>query len=254
MILTVDVGNTNIVLGVYKEEKLAFVSRLSTNVHKTDSEYATKIRSILSLNDVDSHSLRGAIISSVVPNLNHVLLRAIKMVYGVDALLVGPGVKTGINLQVDNPSQVGSDLICGCVGAHQKYEGKVLIIDMGTATKFTIVDENGIFRGVSIAPGVELSLKALTGGTAQLPGISLEAPSKVIAKNTVECMRSGIVFGSASMIDGMIDRIEEEFGEKLTLIATGGLSETIIPNCRHEILIDNDLILDGLYSIYMKNK
>lgn len=253
MLLTIDIGNTNIVLGGYYDDKLAFISRISTNARKTDAEYATKIKSILALNEVTPTELKGAIISSVVPPLTTVIKSAVKMVYGVDAFVVGPGIKTGINLLADNPTEVGADLICACVAAYNLYEPPVLVTDMGTATKMLIVDEKACFSGVSIIPGVELSLKALAGGTAQLPQISLDAPERVMGRNTLDCMRSGIIYGNASMIDGMIERIQEEMNCTPTLVATGGLSNAIIPYCKHKIEIDNDLILKGLYIIYHKN-
>ena len=254
MLLTIDIGNTNIVLGGFLDDKLMFTSRISTNARKTDSEYATKIKSILTLYEVDRNEVSGAIISSVVPPLTKTVVNAVKMVYGVEALVVGPGIKTGINLLADNPAQVGADLICGCVAAYNLYSSPVLIIDMGTATKMMIVDEQACLGGASIIPGVELSLKALAGGTAQLPQISLEAPKRVMGRNTVDCMKSGIVFGNAAMIDGMIDRIEEEMGYKPEIVATGGLSKAIIPYCKHKITMDDDLILKGLQIIYKKNK
>ena len=253
MILAIDIGNTNIVIGKYRGDSLSYVARMMTDSHKSESEYAVNIKSILSLDDNCDETIEGAIISSVVPPLTKTIKNAISMLYGVEALVVGPGVKTGINLQVDNPSQVGADLICACVGAYNKYSSPVLVIDMGTATKIMVVDANGTFMGVSIAPGVELSLKALSGGTAQLPQISLEAPSRVIAKNTVECMKSGVVFGNASMLDGMIERIEKELGFSMTLVATGGYSPSIVPHCKNNITIDDNLLLDGLYIIYNKN-
>lgn len=253
MILTIDIGNTNIVLGGFVDGELTFVSRIATNARKTDAEYATKIKSVLALNGIERAEVKGGIISSVVPPLTRVFFDAVKMVYNVNCIIVGPGIKTGINLLVDNPGQVGADLICACVAAYNLYKPPVLVIDMGTATKMMVVDEKAAFRGVSIIPGVELSLKALTGNTAQLPQISLEAPPKVIAKNTVDCMKSGVVFGNASLTDGMIDRITEELGFEMTLVATGGLSKVIIPHCNHNILIDRDLVLKGLYIIYQKN-
>lgn len=253
MILTIDIGNTNIVLGGFLEDKLTFISRISTNARKTDAEYATKIKSILALYDVDRNQVSGAIISSVVPPLTKTVKNAVKMVYGVDALVVGPGIKTGINLLADNPTQVGADLICACVAAYNLYQPPVLIVDMGTATKLIYVDEKACFSGVSIIPGVELSLKALAGGTAQLPQISLEAPERVMGRNTEDCMRSGIIYGNAAMIDGMIERIEEEQGSKPALVATGGLSRAIIPYCKHNIILDDDLILKGLLIMYNKN-
>jgi len=253
MLLTIDIGNTNIVLGGFLKDELTFVSRISTNATKTDDEYATKIRSILSLKNISETVITGAIISSVVPPLNNTIKNAIKKVYGVEALLVGPGIKTGLNLLVDEPRQVGADLITASVAAYDQYKTSVLVIDMGTATKIMLIDSNGAFKGVSIIPGVQIAIKALTSGTAQLPQISLDAPPSVIGKNTIDSMKSGVIFGNASLIDGMIDRVLEEYGEIPKLIATGGLSGDIIPYCRHKIEIDDYLILKGLKIIYNKN-
>lgn len=253
MILTIDIGNTNIVIGGFKDDNLTFVARIATNPSKTEDEYATKIKSVLTLHDVDKNEVSGVIISSVVPPLNSIIKNAVKMVYSLDAIMVGPGVKTGINIVCDNPASVGADLICDCVSAYNLYKGPLLIIDMGTATKMMIVNKEGSFIGAVIIPGVNIALKALTSGTAQLPQISLEAPSSVIGKNTIDCMRSGVVYGNASMIDAMIDRISEEFGEKLNVIVTGGLSPTIVKHCTHEYTLDEHLILKGLNIIYKKN-
>ena len=254
MILTIDIGNTNIVLGGFDDEKQRFISRISTNAKKTDAEYATKLKSILSLYGVDESEVSGAAISSVVPILTQTMANAIKIVFNVKAVIVGPGIKTGINLLADNPAQVGADLICACVAAAKLYTPPVLIIDMGTATKFMLVDESKSFTGVSIMPGVEISLKALTGGAAQLPQISLVPPKKLLGTNTIDCMRSGIIYGNAAMLDGMIDRIGDEVKSELTIVATGGLSRSIIPYCRHDVILDDDLILKGLLIIYNKNK
>lgn len=254
MILTIDIGNTNIVLGGFDDEKLRFISRISTNAKKTDAEYATKLKSILSLYGVDDSEVSGAAISSVVPILTQTMANAIKIVFNVKAVIVGPGIKTGINLLADNPAQVGADLICACVAAAKLYTPPVLIIDMGTATKFMLVDESKSFTGVSIMPGVEISLKALTGGAAQLPQISLVPPKKLLGTNTIDCMRSGIIYGNAAMLDGMIDRIGDEVKSEITIVATGGLSRSIIPYCRHDVILDDDLILKGLLIIYNKNK
>lgn len=254
MILVVDVGNTHTVIGVYKGEELEFVTRISTNARKTAEEYAVKLKAVLSLYGADTNKIKGCIISSVVPPLNRALKGAIKLVYGFEPMIVGPGIKTGLNLIVDNPATVGADLICACVGAKEKYSCPAIVIDMGTATKLMILNEDGAFIGVTIAPGVELALKALSGGTAQLPQIDLDVPPVLMGKNTIECMRSGVIFGNASMIDGMIDRFKEELGGELTLIATGGLSKVIIPHCKHTITMDENIVLDGLRIIYNKNK
>ena len=208
----------------------------------------------MSLYGVDESEVSGAAISSVVPILTQTMANAIKIVFKVKAVIVGPGIKTGINLLADNPAQVGADLICACVAAAKLYTPPVLIIDMGTATKFMLVDESKSFTGVSIMPGVEISLKALTGGAAQLPQISLVPPKKLLGTNTIDCMRSGIIYGNAAMLDGMIDRIGDEVKSELTIVATGGLSRSIIPYCRHDVILDDDLILKGLLIIYNKNK
>lgn len=253
MVLTVDIGNTNIVLGGFIGDELKFVARIATNASKTEDEYATKIKSILFLHEVDKAEIKGAVISSVVPPLTRVMSDAISLVYGIRPLLVGPGIKTGINIHCDDPSTVGADLICACVAANSIYGNPALVVDMGTATKMMVIDNTGTFIGVSIIPGVNIALKALANGTAQLPQISLEAPNSVIGKNTADCMRSGAVFGNASMIDGMIDRFNDEMGCELKVIATGGLSETIIKHCKHEIVLDSDLVLKGLNILYKKN-
>lgn len=253
MILAIDIGNTNIVLGGFVDDRLTFVARIATIATKTEDEYATKIRSVLSLHNVDKTEIKGAIISSVVPPLNSVMKEAIRFVYGVEPVMVGPGIKTGINIKCDNPASVGADLICACVAAHHIYGSPSLIVDMGTATKMMVMDKTGTFIGVSIIPGVNIGLKALASGTAQLPQISLEAPKSVIGKNTIDCMRSGVVFGNASMIDGMIDRFNNEMGEELRVVATGGLAKTIICHCNHHILLDENMVLEGLNILYKKN-
>ncbi len=253
MILTIDIGNTNIVLGGFLNDELSFVARVATDPSKTEDEYAVIIKNILSLHEVDKKSVKGAIISSVVPPLNQIIKKAVKIVYGIDTLMVGPGIKTGINIHCDNPATVGADLICACVASHHIYKSPSLTIDMGTATKILVMDKTGAFTGASIIPGVNMGLKALSSNTAQLPQISLEAPKSVIGKNTSDCMRSGVVFGNASMLDGMIDRFNEETGEEYKVIATGGLAPTIVCHCRHKIILDDNLVLKGLNILYNKN-
>ena len=220
LILTIDIGNTNIVIGGFSDDELTFVARIATNPNKTEDEYATKIKSVLSLHNVFKTELKGAIISSVVPPLNNVMKRALKLAFDVDSIMVGPGIKTGIKIHCDNPASVGADLICACVATHFIYGSPSLIIDMGTATKIMLMDDDGAFTGASIIPGVNIALKALASDTAQLPQISLEAPKSVIGKNTIDCMRSGVVFGNASMIDGMIDRYIKEVGKELKVYGT----------------------------------
>lgn len=253
MILAIDIGNTNITIGGFYGEELRFVARISTDATKTADEYSSKILHMLSLYGLDRAEVCGAIISSVVPPLTSIMSKALKTVYGVDSLLVGPGIKTGIGIHCDNPASVGADLICACVAAHYLHGSPSLVIDMGTATKMMVVDKSGAFIGVSIMPGVMMGLLGLSSGTAQLPQVSLDAPSRVIGKNTVDCMKSGAIYGNAAMIDGMIDRFNEEYGEPLPVIATGGYSHAIIKHCKHKIELDDNLVLCGLYIIYKKN-
>ncbi len=253
MILTIDIGNSNIMLGGFVDDEMKFVVRIATVAKETEFEYAGKIVSVMSLYGVKREDISGAIIASVVPPLNTVMKKAVKLVFGVDAIMVGPGVKSGLNIHCDTPSSVGADIICACVAAERIYKGPALIIDMGTATKMMVIDEKGAFIGVSIIPGVLMGLNALSENTAQLPKISLEAPKNVVAKNTADCMRSGVVFGNASMIDGMIDRISSELGTELPVYATGGLASDIIPFCKHGITIDQHLVMKGLNIIYHKN-
>lgn len=254
MILTIDIGNTNIILGGFDEDTLCFSSRISTDINKTEDEYAACIKSVLSLYGVDPSDINGAIISSVVPPLNDAIKKAISFLFSVEALVVGPGVKSGINIHCDTPSSVGSDIICACVAVKKLYSLPALIVDMGTATKISLLDKNGTFVGVSIAPGVTMGLNALSEDTAQLPKISLSDPSAVIAKNTVDSMKSGVVFGHASMIDGMIERINEELGDEPSVYATGGLAHDIMKHCKHSFTLDEHLVLKGLNIIYGKNK
>lgn len=253
MILAIDIGNTHIALGGFYGDELRFVARIATDTKKTEDEYAANILGTLALYDLDRDSVLGAIISSVVPTLNIVIKKAVKLIYGVEPIFVAPGIKTGINVRCDNPSSVGSDIICACVAAHYIYGSPSLIVDMGTATKMMVVDDRGSFIGVSIMPGVMMGLLGLSSGTAQLPQVSLEAPPSVIGKNTADCMKSGAIFGNASMVDGMIDRFIEEYGKELKVYATGGLAPSIVCHCKHDITIDANMVLKGLNIIYKNN-
>ncbi len=254
MILAIDVGNTNIVLGCMEDGKIVGVTRMETDRRKTAHEYAISLRSALNFGDIDPGNMEGCILSSVVPPLNAALSAAVRMVTGCDVLLVGPGIKTGLNLGVDDPAQIGADLVVGAVAAMSMAEPPLIIVDMGTATTMTVVDENGRFRGGCIAPGVGISVAALANGTSQLPHISLEPPKQVICGDTVEAMRSGAVVGAACMMDGMIERIEEELGRPAAVIATGGLGGKIVPLCKREIRYEKNLLLNGLWILWEKNQ
>jgi len=254
MILAIDIGNSNIVLGCLDQKDIAFVSRVSTDPQKTADQYAVEIRDVLSLYGVDVKNIDGAIVSSVVPPCSHAISNAVEKLTGHQPLLVGPGVKTGLNILIDNPAQLGSDLVAGAVAAINEYPCPIMIIDMGTATTISVVDKDKNMLGGAIIPGVRISLNALSAQAAQLPGISLDPPKSVIGKNTVDSMRSGIVLGNAAMLDGMAQRVAQELGQMPTIVATGGLSRSITPYCTNTVHHDDDLILKGLRIIYYKNK
>ena len=253
MILAIDMGNTNIVIGCIDDEKTYFVERMSTDLSKTELEYAVSIKTVLELYQIEVEMLEGVIISSVVPPLVNILKRACKKVVNKEVYVVGPGIKTGLNILTDNPAQVGSDMIVSAVAGLKEYGAPFIFIDMGTATTISVVDKKGNYIGGAILPGLNTAMNALVSNTAQLPKISLEAPKKVIGKNTIDCMKSGMVIGNAACLDGMLDRIQEELGYEATILATGGLAGTVVPLCRHRIIIDDALILKGLKIIYDKN-
>lgn len=253
MILAIDMGNTNIVVGCIKDGNILFVERLCTNLSETELEYAIGIKTVLELYNIDIKDIDGAIISSVVPPLTTILQAAVNKIIGKTALVVGPGVKTGLNILMDNPKTMGADLIVDSVAGIKEYGTPLIIIDMGTATTVSVIDEESNYIGGMIIPGLKVSLESLVNRTSQLPRIGLEAPSKAIGKNTVDCMKSGILLGNASMIDGLIDRIREELGCDAKAVATGGLAKTVIPLCKHDIVVDDGLLLKGLYIIYKKN-
>ncbi len=253
MLLTIDIGNTNITLGTYDSGILSFTARLSTDHGKTADQYAVEINSILSLYGQSAEDIEDCIISSVVPAATVSISGAVSRLCHIVPLILGPGVKTGLNIKIDNPAQLGADLVAGAVGALEEYTLPCVIIDMGTASTVSVLDKNGAFLGGVIAAGVRLTLKALAANTAQLPSIPIEAPPSVIGSNTVECMQSGLVYGTAAMLDGLLEKIEEELGETPTFVATGGLSREIIAHCRKNIIYNENLLLDGLRAIYEKN-
>jgi type III pantothenate kinase len=253
MLLTMDIGNTNINIGLFQDDELALSVRLATERQKTDDQYAMDFTNIFVMHKIQFDDISGVVISSVVPEITEAVTSAIKKLTGKDSLILSPGVKTGLNILIDNPAQLGADLAAGAVGAVAEYPLPAFIIDLGTATKVCAVDKNKGFRGCMIAPGVQISLKALTDTSSLLPTISLEPPKKACGTNTVESMQSGVVLGTAAMIDGILDRFCDELGEPATIVATGGLSYFISPVCKREITYDRHLILKGLKAIYEKN-
>ncbi len=254
MLLAIDIGNTNIVAGCLEGEKVLFSERIATDHSKTELEYFVLFSGLLKYHKISEKKITGAALSSVVPPLTETLSRAVEKLLGFRPLVVGPGVKTGLNIVTDNPAQVGSDLIVNAVAGLHDYGAPLVMIDMGTATTISVVDKKKNYIGTVIMPGVRVSLNALVSGTSQLPKISLEAPKKVVGSNTVDCMKSGIIYAQAAAIDGMLDRIEEEMGYEIPAVATGGISPSIIPNCKRKVVLDSDLTLRGLALIFEKNR
>ncbi len=254
MLLAIDMGNTNIVLGCIEHSKVLFTERMETDLRKTELEYAIGIKTVLELYCIAPEQLEGAIISSVVPPLVPVLKNAIAKLADIDVMVVGTEIETGLELRMDNPAAVGSDLIVDAVAAVEAYGAPVIVIDMGTATTLSVVAKGGAYVGTIILPGARISLDSLVSGTAQLPKIGLNVPDRVIGTNTVDCMKSGVLYGCAATLDGMIDRIWEELGYETAVAATGGLAHAVVPHCCHEILLNDELLLQGLRLIYERNR
>ena len=254
MILTIDIGNSNIVLGGVQENDICFEARLRTDTTKTSDEYCIDLKMILEVYGVRPVDIEGSIIASVVPQVLNSMQTAIKKLTGKAALVVGPGLKTGLNIQIENPAQTGADLVVGCVAALREHKAPMIIVDMGTATTMIVLDKNSAMIGGCIMPGVKISMDALTDRTALLPGLQLDLPKKAIGRNTIDCMRSGIMMGAACTIDGMIERMEAELGYETTVIATGGIAKFVLPMCKKKIIYDKDLLVKGLATLYRENK
>lgn len=254
MILTIDVGNTNITIGAFKDDELIFVSRLATDKKRMADQYACEIMEIFKLYEVDKKDFTGSIVSCVVPEVMYSVTEAVKRLTGVSPIIVGPGIKTGLNILIDDPSTLGADLATGAVAALNKYPLPCFIIDLGTASKIYVLDEKGNFLGGAIAAGINVSLNALSSSASLLPSIGLKKAKCSIGRNTVDCLISGTVVGTAAMIDGLIERFSEEIGMKpKSIVATGGFAKSVISNCKTEIVYDSNLLLDGLKIIYDKN-
>ena len=255
MILAIDVGNTNIVLGCIDDGDIRSIVRIQTNPGETAAEYAIKLKQILEIYDISPRAFEGAIISSVVPPLTNSLKEAVRKLTGIECLVVGPGMRTGMNVRIDDPGTLAGDLVVGSVAAMETYGAPVIVLDMGTATTISYISSKRSYEGGLMFPGVRLSLDALSDHTAQLPDISLQHPKSLIGKNTEDCMRSGIVYGTAGMLDGVIDRIRELLpqGETPTIVATGSNAPVIVRYCRNKVLYDKYLLMEGLWDIYQKN-
>lgn len=254
MILAVDMGNTNIVVGVIDNKKVVFSCRIGTDRKKTEIEFLVQFKVIFETYNVNPSIVEGGILSSVVPELTIQVSRAMEMLLKKDILILGQGIKTGLNIKIDNPQTLGADIVADSVGALEKYGYPLIVIDMGTATTVSVIDDKRNYIGGMIIPGVRTSMNALSSNASQLPFISLDNPKAIIGKNTIDSMRSGIIYGNASMIDGLIDRLEEEFPFKFIICATGGLSKLVLSHCKHDIIYEEYLLLYGLELIYQKNQ
>lgn len=253
MILTIDIGNSNIVIGGMDADKIVFEARLRTETTKTSDQYCVDLKILLDIYQISTADIEGSIIASVVPQVLNSMQTAIKKLTGRQPLVVGPGLKTGLNIRLENPSQTGADLVVGCVAALREHKPPMIVIDMGTATTMVVLDDSGSLIGGCICPGVKISMDALTERTALLPGLQLDQPKKAIGRNTIDCMRSGIMMGAAAMVDGMVQRMETELGQKTTVVATGGIAKFVLPMCHTDIHYDKDLLIKGLAALYRDN-
>ncbi|MBR2284036.1 MAG: type III pantothenate kinase [Ruminococcus sp.] len=255
MLLAVDIGNTNIVFGCVDEnDTITLSERISTNHSATAAEYAVLIKTILEMNGLSTKDIDDAVMSSVVPSVTGTVREAIKKLFGTEVMIAGPGVKTGLNILIDNPKQLGSDQAVDAVAAINSYPVPLIIIDMGTATTVSVVDSSRNYLGGLIMTGMKTATDALIQRTAQLPKIDFELPESIIGTNTIDCMKNGALYSNACALDGIIERIEEKLGEPCTAVATGGLAEAVVPLCRRNVILDKDLLIKGLTIIYRKNK
>lgn len=253
MILAIDIGNTNIVVGCITDQEILFKERIYTDVKKTPLEYAITLKMVLTIHAIDTNEITGGILSSSVPPVTETLRQAMQIL-GVKVLVVGPGIKTGLDIKLDDPGQLGPDLAVGAVAGIARYGAPLIIVDMGTANTIMVVNRKKQVLGGMIMPGVGVSLEGMSLRTSHLPKISVEPPKKLIGSNTIDAMKSGVLYGNAACIDGAVQRIREELGEKAPVVATGGMAKKIIPYCKEEIIIDDELLLEGLKLIYDKNK
>ena len=253
MILTIEIGNSTITLGGVEGSEIRVEFRIITDRVKTSDTYCIDLKTLLEIYGVELEKIEGVIIASVVPQVLNSVRTAIRKLLGKEPLVVGPGLKTGLDIRLENPGQMGAGLGAADVAALSEHKPPLIVIDMGTATTMAVLDPNGAHLGGCVCPGVKISLEALTGQTSLLPGIQLDSPKQALGRNTADAMRSGIMFGTAAMLDGMIDRFQAETGWDFTIVATGGLARHIVPLCRHGILYDRHLNIKGLAKLYRDN-
>lgn len=253
MILAIDIENTDIVLGGILDGSIRFTARIGTDHVKTQDQYAVEMKSVLALYGVDPGEIQGCIIASVVPPVLSEVRAAVVRLTGKTPLIVGPGIKTGLNIRIENPTGMGSDMIAISVAGLKEYRPPLIIFDMNAVTSVSVLDAGGNYVGGCLCPGIRISLDAMCERTAQLPRVSLDPPRRVIGRNTVECMRSGAMYGNASMLDGLSRRIEEELGTPAAVLATGKLAAAVCPLCQRKIIYDEQLLMKGLQLLYEKN-
>ena len=260
MLFTVDISNSHITLGVFQKngtgfcDRPSFTARMVTDRQRTGDQYACELMQLLVLHHTAPEEIQDVMICSVVPELTYAFQSAVKQLTGITPLVLGPGVKTGLPIVIDNPAQLGSDLVAGAVAAAHLYPKPCAIFDLGTATTISVLDAQGKFRGGMICAGITVTLESLASRTSLLPHVNVECPKTAIGTNTIHSMQSSVVYGTAAMIDGMIDRIEEELGQSVTAVATGQLSHVVVPACRKPVQICEHLLLPGLRLIYEKNQ
>ena len=255
MLLAIDVGNTNITFGVYDKEELKLTFRLMTNAPRTSDEFGVSIMELLGYNGVNRDDIEGVIISSVVPKVMHSLMGAVERYLQCRALIVGPGVKTGLHIVTENPKEIGADRIVDAVGAYEKYGGPVLVLDFGTATTYDLVNAKGEFVAGITAPGIKISAKALWEDTAKLPEVEIKNPGSILAQNTITSMQAGLVYGQIGQTEYIIKKVREESGLKeMQVVATGGLGSIIAQDTDMIDIYDRTLTMEGLRLIYEKNQ
>lgn len=254
MVLVLDLGNTNLYIGIYENNSLVKEVRKHTDLYRSSDEYYEIFDSLLRLENISPSSFEGAILSSVIPSLTLTIKFAIEKLIKKECKIVGKGIKSGLSIRIDNPSELGSDLVADSVGALAKYNAPLIIVDLGTANKILVVDKNKEFVGCTISVGLKIGMKSLTSSAAQLMDVSLIPPKRIIGKNSVDSLNSGATYGTVCMIEGMAEKIERELGYKCTKILTGGNSYIIKDIINKDFIFEPTLILDGLYQIYLKNR
>lgn len=254
MLLCVDIGNSNILFGVYKDNELLDTFRIESNLSRTEDEFAAVIITCLANFDIDYHDIDGVIISSVILSINPIFEKVFSKYFNVKAMFVNNNLKSGIAIKIDQPKTLAPDILIGAVGAKQKFDDNCLVIDVGTATTLTIVTKNNEYIGGLICPGLKSSANSLVESTAVLPAFDLEIPDHVICKETIPALQAGLMYGYACMVNGLVDKLIAEFNDDLKIIITGGLAEKLMPLLQKEIILDDNLLLDGLNYLYHKNK